>query len=128
MDVRHPKVVALMQELIDVQGHARFQLGDILTGAGIRLYDLPKLPVGLGGEMRPVCWAWVLGGCTFPGCKFVEYGHVPREKMTDEFAEEVVRLLKPGVAVCVQKARERKRGQEGGSPGKKQKVAEGDEE
>ena len=111
----------MMQDLIDVQGHARFQLADILNGARIRLTDLPKLPVGPEGEMRPVCWAWVLGGCTYPGCKFRQYGHVSRDKMTDAFAEEVVRLLQPGVAVCLQTAKERKR-EEGGSPAKKAKV------
>lgn len=47
VDVHHPKMIAaMMQELIEVQGHTRLQLGGILTGAGIRLFDLPKLPVG----------------------------------------------------------------------------------
>lgn len=56
----------------------------------------------------------------------MQYGHVPRETMTDAFAEEVVRLLTPGVAACVQAAKERKR--EEGSPAKRVKVQPGGDE
>lgn len=117
-DARHPRIAAMVKDLIDLQGHSRLQLSEILDGARINLRDLPKLPTGPEGEMRPACWAWVLGGCTYPGCRFKEFGHPPRDKMTDEFADEVVRLLRPGIEYCTRVARERKEG----SPDKKPRV------
>lgn len=120
-DARHPRIAAMVKDLIEIQGHSRLQLSEILDGARINLRDLPKLPTGPEGEMRNACWAWVLGGCTYPGCKFKEFGHPPRDVMNDEFAEEVIRLLKPGVDYCTRVAREKKEG----SPEKKVRIQEG---
>ena len=123
--MRHPKIVAMMEPYIAAKGNTRVSLMDILNAANCRLVDLPMLPIGDGGEMRPICWAWALGKCTFTYCKFKERGgHVARDKMTDTFATEVVRLLQPGVTACVRKYRERERdgGQE--SPAKKLKGEE----
>lgn len=103
----------------------RIKLGSILDGANRRIHDLPKLPTGPGGEMRPICWAWVLGRCTFPSCRFIgEGGHVKRELMTDAFADTVVTMLTPGVEFCVREMAAR--GGNAGSPVKKQRMEGGE--
>lgn len=94
----------MMAPYIATKGNTRVALGDILTGANKRLVDLPMLPTGENGELRPVCWAWVLGKCTFYHCRFKHKGgHVAREKMTDEFADTVVTMLQPGVTECIKR-------------------------
>lgn len=112
----------MMAPYIAAKGNTRVALGDILTGANKRLVDLPMLPLEDNGEPRPVCWAWVLGKCTFYHCKFKHRGgHVARERMTDEFAETVVNMLQPGVTECVRRYNAKDQGGGEGSPAKKLK-------
>ena len=120
--MRHPRIVEMMAPYIAAKGNTRIALADILTAANKRLVDLPMLPIGEGGEMRPVCWAWALGKCTFYYCKFKQRGgHVAREKMTDEFAESVVTMLQPGVTECVRRYNAKEQGGGDRSPAKKVK-------
>ena len=109
----------MMAPYLEAKGNTRVALGDILMAANKRLVDLPMLPLQEGGELRPVCWAHVLGKCTFHFCKFKQRGgHVAKEKMTDDFAETVVTMLQPGVTECIRKYK-KGRGGEDGSPAKK---------
>lgn len=127
VDPRHPKIAAMMAAYISAKGSMRIRLGDILNGANKNIMDLPKMPLEPGGPPRPVCWAWVLGRCTFPTCRFLASGgHVKREAITDAFAEEVVAMLTPGVQYCVRAGVGPTKGGEG-SPVKKQRTG-GDEE
>ena len=119
-EVRHPKIIEMMAPYIAAKGSTRVSLGDILTCANKQIRDLPMVPQGENGELRPVCWVWALGKCTFGYCRF-RRNHVPREKMDDAFAGEVVRMLQPGVNECVRRYREKERGNGGGSPAKKLK-------
>ena len=47
-----------------------------------------------------ICWAHILGRCTFNDCQF-KRGHVPRRAITDGFTDAVVAMLTPGVQTCL---------------------------
>jgi len=93
----------------------RIRLVDILNACHKRITDLPTLPNYIDNGRPYVCWAHILGRCTFNDCQF-KRGHVPRRAITDEFADAVIAMLAPGVNACVNG------GGGEGSPGKRQKV------
>jgi len=93
----------------------RIRLVDILNACHKRITNLPTLPDYIGNGRPYVCWAHILGRCTFNDCQF-KRGHVPRRAITDGFADAVVAMLTPGVQACVD-------GEGGeGSPGKCQRI------
>ncbi len=47
-----------------------------------------------------VCWAHILGWCTFANCQFKQR-HVPMADIPDSFADAVVAMLTPGVCQCL---------------------------
>jgi hypothetical protein len=108
----------MMAELVSLTGY-RIKLTHILDAANKRITDLPTIPEFVANGRPFVCWAHILGRCTFNGCKFKQ-GHVPRSAIPDAFAEEVVTMLTPGVNAVVARARE----QGGGNPDKRVKREE----
>ncbi len=122
VDPRHPKIATMMADYTRTKGSMRVKLSDILDGANKRITDLPKMALEAGGPLRPVCWAFVLGRCTFPSCRFESTGgHVTKEMITEDFADAVVAMLTPGVKYCVRNAAAPAAE---GSPVKKQKMDE----
>ncbi len=89
------------------------RLTEILDAANKRIKDLPTIPAYVANRRPFVCWAHILGRCTFANCQF-RNGHVPRSAIPDTFAEEVVPMLTPGVKQCVEAGRDLE-----GSPGKR---------
>jgi hypothetical protein len=85
---------------------------EILDAANKRITDLPTILVYVANGQPFVCWAHILGWCTFANCQF-KNGHVPRSAIPDTFAKEVVTMLTPGVDHCVGVGRDL-----GGSSGK----------
>jgi len=123
VDTRHPRIAGMMAPYIAAKGTTRINLTEILDAANKRVTDLPQLPIGPGGVLRPVCWGHVLGRCTFGLCRFKQQGgHVERSVITDEFAETVVTMLKPGIQYCVKNIAPARAGGEGGAPQKKLKA------
>ena len=116
VDKRHPRIAAMMNEFVSLMGY-RIKLTHILDAANKRITDLPTIPEFVANGRPFVCWAHILGRCTFDGCKF-KNGHVPRSAIPDAFAEEVVTMLTPGVNAVVARARE----QGGGTPEKRQRT------
>jgi hypothetical protein len=114
VDDRHPRIIAMMTDYVAAKG-LRVRLTDILNATNKRITDLPTIPEYVANGCSFVCWAHILGHCTFDNCQF-KTGHVPRSAIPDTFAEEVVAMLTPGVNHCVQ-AREKE-----GSPGKWQRA------
>jgi hypothetical protein len=106
----------MMNEFVSLMGY-RIKLTHILDAANKRITDLPTIPEFVANGRPFVCWAHILGRCTFDGCKF-KNGHVPRSAIPDAFAEEVVTMLTPGVNAVVARARE----QGGGTPEKRQRT------
>jgi hypothetical protein len=104
VDKRHPRIAAMMNEFVSLMGY-RIKLTHILDAANKRITDLPTIPEFVANGRPFVCWAHILGRCTFDGCKF-KNGHVPRSAIPDAFAEEVVTMLTPGVNAVVVRARE----------------------
>jgi hypothetical protein len=97
-DERHPKIVAMMADYISTRG-TRVQLTEILDAANKRITDLPTLPEYMENGKPYICWAHILGRCSYPNCAFRK-GHVPRKKISDSFADDVVAILTSGVRKC----------------------------
>ena len=105
----------MMAPFVSLMGY-RIKLTHILDAANKRITDLPTIPEFVANGRPFVCWAHILGRCTFAGCKF-KHGHVPRTAIPDAFAEAVVTMLMPGVNAVVARARE----QGGVNPDKRQR-------
>ena len=105
----------MMADYVAAKG-MRIRLTEILDAANKRITDLPTIPAYVANGKPFVCWAHILGRCTFSNCQFKQ-GHVPRANIPDSFADAVVELLTPGVRQCVGRGRS-----PGGSPEKRQKI------
>ncbi len=92
------------------------RLTEILDAANKRITDLPTIPAYVANGRPFVCWAHILGQCTFSNCQF-KNGHVPRSAIPDSFADKVVAMLTPGVRQCVDAGKNL-----GSSPKKRQKT------
>ena len=80
-----------------------------------RITDLPTILKYVANGRLLICWAHILGRCTFAECQY-KRGHVPRSAIMDSFADNIVTKLTPGVEVVVRKK------DLDGSPGKRQKT------
>jgi hypothetical protein len=98
VDDRHPKIVAMMADYVATRG-LRVQLTEILDAANKQITDLPTILEYVENGWPVVCWAHILGKCTFQNCAFCK-GHDPRGNIPDKFADEVVAMLTPGVQHC----------------------------
>jgi hypothetical protein len=105
----------MMADYVAAKG-LRIWLTEILDAANKQIMDLPTIPAYVANGRPFVCWAHILGRCTFANCQF-KNGHVPRSAIPDLFADEVVAMLTPGVKQCIDAGRD-----SGGSPGKRQKT------
>jgi hypothetical protein len=65
----------------------RIRLVDILNACHKQITDLPTLPDYIDNGCPYVCWAHILGRCTFNDCQF-KRGHIPRRAITNGFAEQ----------------------------------------
>ncbi len=104
----------MMTDCVMAKG-LRVRLTDILDADNKQITDFPTIPEYVANRHPFVCWAHILGRCTFNNCQF-KNGHVPHSPIPNTFAEEVVAMLTPRVNHCVQ-AREQE-----GSPGKRQRA------
>ncbi len=116
-DERHPRIIAMMADYVAAKG-PRIRLTEILDACNKRITDLPTIPEYVANGQPFVCWAHILGRCTFNNCAF-KSGHVPRGAIPDSFANAVVTMLTPGVKACTPQGREPE-----GSPAKQQRVKE----
>ncbi len=107
---RHPKIVAMMANYVVARG-LWGHLTEISDAANKQITDLPTIPEYMNNGCPFICWAHVLGRCSFANCAFCNR-HVLRSNIPDVFADAVVAMLTPGVKKCV---RARK---QGGIPGK----------
>jgi hypothetical protein len=89
-----------MAEYLAARG-MRIQLTEILDAANKRITDLPTIPDYVVNGCPTVCWAYILSHCTFHNCAF-KPGHIPWDKIPNNFVEEVVAMLAPGVAQVIQ--------------------------
>ncbi len=115
VDGRHPRIVAMMADYVATKG-LRIKLTEILDAANKCITDLPTIPAYVANGKPFVCWAHILGRCTFVNCQFKQ-GHVPRDEIPDSFADAVVAMLTPGVLHCVGGGNSA-----GGSPEKRRKT------
>ncbi len=99
VDGCHPRIIEMMANYVASKG-MRVRLTEILDAANKRITDLPMIPAYVANGRPFVCWAHILGRCTFANCQF-KHGHVLQEEILDSFAEAVVAMLTPGVLHCV---------------------------
>lgn len=89
----HPLIKSEMEAYIaKVRG---VHLTPLLNHANLTIDDLPKLPPEVSGT-NGICYNWVLGRCTFDRCRHLD-GHVNARDVTDEFVNELLRLLRPSI-------------------------------
>ena len=93
----------MMTDYVATRGY-HIKLTNILDSANERITDLPTIPEFVANGHAFVCWAHILGRCTFDNCQF-KHSHVPWSAIPDTFAEEVVTMLTPGVNAVVARAR-----------------------
>ncbi len=105
----------MMADYVAAKG-LRIRLTEILDATNKRITDLPTIPAYVANGRPFVCWAHILGRCTFSNCQF-KNGHVPKSAIPDSFADEVVAMLTPGIQQCVDAGKNL-----GGSPKKWQKT------
>jgi hypothetical protein len=101
VDERHPKIVAVMADYVLAQG-LRVQLIMILEVANKHITNPPTIPEYVANGRPFICWAHMLGQCSFPNCAFRK-GHVPRDNIPDTFTDKVVVMLTPGVTHCARR-------------------------
>jgi hypothetical protein len=85
----------MMADYISAPGTG-VQLMEILDAANKCITDLPTLPDYMDNGWPFICWMHILGHCSYPNCAFLR-GHVPKEKITDKFVDDVVAILTLGV-------------------------------
>jgi hypothetical protein len=67
----------MMAEYVAARG-MRIQLTEILNAANKRIADLPTIPDYVVNGRPTMCWAYILGRCTFCNCAF-KRGHIPKD-------------------------------------------------
>jgi hypothetical protein len=94
----HPKLRAALKDF-----HKKFQgrtyLQEIMAQAGVSWSDMPKLRATTNRETGKdeLCWNWLLGTCRFGSkCNFFR-SHDNGKNLPDQFVEDVIRVLKPGI-------------------------------
>lgn len=89
----HPTIRATMEPFI-ARNKGIF-LTPMLNHVNRSIDDLPKLAPEVSGT-NGVCYNFVLGHCTMDGCRHID-GHVNARDVTDEFATELLTLLRPAI-------------------------------
>jgi hypothetical protein len=88
----------MMVDYVAARG-LRVKLTDILDTSNKRITDLSTIPEYVANGRPFVCWAHILGRCNFANCAF-KNRHILRSSIPNAFAEEVVKMLTPGVNHC----------------------------
>ena len=104
----------MMEDYVATHG-LKVRLVNILNACNKRILDLPTLSDYVEDGRPYVCWAHILGRCTFKGCQ-LKRGHLPQRAITNSFADKIVAMLTPGIKACTGR-----RGGEG-SLGKRQRT------
>ena len=96
-DARHPKIKALLDPLLAKDN--RISVKTICQASGVQIYDMPGLQKYRDTSGRStICWNNVLKGCSWTECPLKRIGgHVPREEITDGFADAICDKLGKGV-------------------------------
>jgi hypothetical protein len=93
--------------------------GKILQAANIRWDELPTLPEFIDEKGRNmICFNHICGRCTFRPCR-LRKGHVPPEKIPNEWAEGLWKKIEAGVRYNLRASGP---SSEAGSPSKKQRM------
>lgn len=69
IDEWHPKIIEMMKEYVARFG-LQIRLIDLLNGSNKRIADLPTLANYVANGRPYICWAHILGRCTYPNCQF----------------------------------------------------------
>ena len=96
-DARHPKIKALIDPLLAKDN--RISVKTICQASGVQIYDMPGLQKYRDSNgQSTICWNGVLKGCGWAECPLKRIGgHVPREEITDGFADAICDKIGKGV-------------------------------
>jgi hypothetical protein len=96
-DARHPKIKALIDPLLAKDNQVAVKA--ICQANGVPIYDLPVLQKYQDNTgCSTICWNNAFKGCGWTKCPLQKIGgHVPREEITDGFADAVCDKLGKGV-------------------------------
>jgi hypothetical protein len=96
-NARHPKIKALIIPLLAKDN--RIPVKAIYQASKVQLYDMPDLQKYCNSTgLSTICWNNVLKGCGWTKCPLRKVGgHVPREEITDGFADAICDKLGKGV-------------------------------
>ena len=86
----HPKLKMLT--LGHLRNHAYLHLKQVLEHSNMTFADLPTISAYMDNGRNTICYNYVLGQCTSQFCHYKK-GHVPVDKITEEFANEMVAKL-----------------------------------
>ena len=76
--------------------------GKVLQAANARWEDLPTLPEYIDDRGRNmICFNHICGRCTFRPCR-LRKGHVPKEKITDDWANTLWKKIELGIKYNLQ--------------------------
>lgn len=93
--------------------------GKILASANIRWEDLPTLPEFVDDKGKNmICFNHICGRCPFCPCR-LRKGHVPKDKIPDDWADALWRKIEPGIRYNFHAAAT---GTDMGSPAKRQRT------
>ncbi len=100
-DARHPKIKALIDPLLPKDN--QISVKAICWACGVPMYNLQGLAKYRDSTGRStICWNNVLKGYSWSKCPLKHIGgHVPREELTDGFAEAVCDKLGKGVTYLI---------------------------
>jgi hypothetical protein len=80
----------------------RIQVTEILDAMNKHITDLRTIPDYAVNGRPTICWAHILGCCTFCNSAF-KRGHIPWDKIPDKFVNEIVSMLVLGVPQVIQR-------------------------
>ena len=86
----HPKLKMLT--VGHLRNHAYLHLKQVLEHSNMTFADLPTMSAYMDNGRNTICYNYVLGQCTSQFCHYKK-GHVPIDKITEEFANEMVAKL-----------------------------------
>ena len=86
----HPKLKMLTMG--HLRNHAYLHLKQVLDHSNMTFADLPTMTSYMENGRNTICYNYILGQCTSQFCHYKK-GHVPVEKISDTFADEMVAKL-----------------------------------
>ena len=105
----HPLFLELMAPVIKKHGYS-VSIRRALEGVGKTFADLPGLKELTGKDGKSaICWSYLLGLCSGSDKCHFKTGHIPKEKLPEEFVKLALAVLAPAMAKYLDEPPKKKR-------------------